>query len=109
MSKINILISEEADYGCNIYPDATDNEIIHVLLKKLYMSDTEEDLFGSPSGFWNDAKIRHIVHLMTNKNDLAYITANRDYERIYLKISRNGIDISKKGGWLNHLKLMEVY
>lgn len=109
MSKINIIVSEETECGCDIYPAATDNEIIHVLLKKLYMSDTEEDLFGSPEGFWNDAKIKHLVHLMTVENDLARITANRDYERIYLKISRKGIDISKKGGWLNHLKQMAVY
>lgn len=105
----DILILEEAAALCHITPNTTDDEIIHILLKKLYMSDSEEYLFDSPKGFWNDMKIKHIVRLMTIDNDLAHITQNRDVEQVYLKISKHGIDISKQGGWLNSLSFRAAY
>lgn len=106
-SKIMIL-EEEATF-CHITPNTSDNEIIHILLKKLYMSDTEEYLFESPDGFWTDTRVKHIVKLMTTENNLACITTNRDMERIYLKISKHGIDISKQGGWLNYQDFKTAY
>lgn len=104
-----IMILEEIATLRYITPDTSDNEIIHILLKKLYMSDTEEYLFGSPDGFWTDTMVRRIVGLLTTENNLASITTNRDMERIYLKISKHGIDISKQGGWLNYLNFKAAY
>ncbi|MFD2523123.1 hypothetical protein [Emticicia soli] len=105
----NILILEEAAALSHITPDTSDNEIIHILLKKLYMSDTEEYLFDSPDGFWTDTAVRRMVSLLTTENNLACISTNRDMERVYLKISKHGIDISKQGGWLKYLSFRAAY
>lgn len=105
----DILILEEAAALCHITPNTTDDEIIHILLKKLYMSDSEEYLFDSPDGFWTDTVVSRIVGLLTTENNLASITTNQDMERVYLKISKHGIDISKQGGWLNYLRFRASY